>query len=110
MRRRRFRMRRRYGHAAARGLKALPPMGSKVRLTGYFLKSTGQQRGVEGSKRFTVIGHSGSDWVVVDEEAFEWQTMFTPAELAADPSLKWRRINKGNLEIVGASPKAADYP
>ena len=99
-------LRRRYGHAG--GLKALPPVGAKVRLTGTFLKNTGQHRGGEGASRWTVVGHSGGSFVIVDEEAD--QSYFTAAELAADPSLKWRRINKGNLEIVGAKPKAGDYP
>jgi len=40
----------------------------------------------------------------------DYKQWFTPEELATDPSLKWRRINKGNLQIVGAKPKAADYP
>jgi len=101
------RLRRRYGHA--RGLKSVPPVGTKVRLTGYFLKSTGQHAGSEGRKTWKVLGASG-DWAIVDEEAYDWQTMFTPAELAADPSLKWRRIAIGNLQIVGAPPKAGDYP
>lgn len=102
------RLRRRYGRA--RGLKSVPPVGTKVRLTGYFLKVTGQQRGEEGRKTFKVLGRSGDSWAIVDEEAVDWQSMFTPAELAADPTLKWRRIAIGNLQIVGAPPKAGDYP
>lgn len=91
----------------ARGLKEPPPPGTKVRLTGSFLKSTGQQRGGEGASRWTVLGNSGA-FVIVNEEAdTRW---FTPEELAADPSPKWRRINRANLEIVGAKPKAGDYP
>ena len=90
-----------------RGLQSIPPVGTKVRLTGAFLKFTGQQAGREGSKVFTVKGGSG-DFVIVDEEAdTAW---FTPDEMAADPSLKWRRINKANLQIVGAKPKSGDYP
>ena len=86
----------------------MPPIGATVRLTGHFLKSTGQQRGGEGLSRWKVMGHSGDSFVVVNEESDA--SYFTPAEFAADPSLKWRRINKANLEIVGAKPKAGDYP
>lgn len=102
------RLRRRYGRA--RGLKSVPPVGTKVRLTGYFLKVTGQQRGSEGQKVFKVLGQSGDSWAIVDEELYDYKDTFTPAELAADPSLKWRRIAIGNLQIVGAPPKAGDYP
>jgi hypothetical protein len=98
-------LRKRYGHA--RGIQGPAPLGATVRLTGYFLKSTGQQRGGEGASRWKVLGNSG-DFVIVDEPAdTSW---FTAEEMAADPSLKWRRINRGNLEIVGAKPKAGDYP
>jgi hypothetical protein len=90
------------------GLSSLPPTGARVRLTGTFLKNTGQQRGGEGSKVWTVLGHSGDSFVIVDEEADT--SYFTPEEIAADPSLKWRRINKANLQVVGAAPRAGDYP
>jgi hypothetical protein len=90
------------------GLTSLPPTGARVRLTGTFLKNTGQQRGGEGSKVWTVLGHSGDSFVIVDEEADT--SYFTPEEIAADPSLKWRRINKANLQVVGAAPRAGDYP
>ncbi len=101
-------LRKRYGHAG--GLKTMPPVGTKVRLTGVYLKSTGQQRGSEGSSVWRVLGRSGDSFVIVDQELHDWRSMFSPAELAADPSLKWRRINKANLQIVGAKPKAEDYP
>ena len=92
----------------SRGLKDLPPPGARVRLTGIYLKNTGQQRGGEGASVWTVLGSSGRDFVVVNEPADT--SYFTPAEMAADPSLKWRRINKANLQIVGAKPKAGDLP
>ena len=92
----------------SRGLKDLPPPGARVRLTGIYLKNTGQQRGGEGASVWTVLGSSGRDFVVVNEPADT--SYFTPAEMAADPSLRWRRINKANLQIVGAKPKAGDSP
>lgn len=92
---------------SAPGLQTSPPVGARVRLTGKFLKNTGQHRGTEGTKVWTVLGHSGP-FVIVNEEADI--SYFTPAELAADPSLKWRRINRANLQIVGAPPRAEDLP
>ncbi len=72
--------------------------GDVVALTGKFLKSTGQQVGGEGRKQWKVVGTSG-DFVIVNEPAdTAW---YTAAELAADPSLKWRRINSANLYRVG---------
>lgn len=75
-------------------------VGDKVKLTSKFLRSTGQYVGGEGSKRWTVlrIGH----FVIVDEEISPamLQTMFSTDELAADPSLKYRRIAAGNLMLA----------
>jgi hypothetical protein len=103
----RHRLRHRYGHAAARGLKAMPAPGT--RLTGYFLKSTGQQRGREGSRVFTVMG--GTDpFVYVDQPISAQEQLEGWGDLPEEQRPKWRSINKYNLEIVGAKPKAEDYP
>jgi hypothetical protein len=72
-------------------------VGDAVRLTGKFLRNTGQQRGPEGQKRWKVIGITG-DWAIVDEPSD--LSYFAPEEIAADPSLKYRRIALENLEIV----------
>lgn len=75
--------------------------GDRVRLSGKFLRSTGQSVGGEGQRIWTVKGISGG-FVVVDEElssaALKW---FTAEELAADPLLRFRHFAPGNLVRVG---------
>lgn len=104
-----------------RGLKTAPPAGTKVRLTGYFLKCTGQVTGGEGSKRWTVLaaGDCGfgdmclcrtGRFVAVDEPLSDEDRKAAYGDIKstrADGRLM-RSINIGNLEIVGAPPKAAD--
>ncbi len=109
MKRRGRALRRRYGRAAARGLKAPPPIGAKVRLTGSFLKSTGQQRGGEGASVWTVVGNSGS-FVLVNEPHSEEYRKQMWGDLPEAERPKWRAINRANLQIVGAPPQAGDYP
>src|SRR6185369_4562432 len=94
-----------YGSPAARpdpALDASMVPGTRVRLSGTFLKNTGQRVGGEGQKTWTVLeGTPGSpDWVIVDELADT--TWYAAAELEADTSLKWRRIARANLVPVGA--------
>ncbi len=100
-------LRRRYGHAA--GLKAMPPVGTKVRLTGKFLQSTGQFKGREGASVWQVVG--GSDpFVYVNEPLDEEYRKQMWGDLPEAERPKWRTFHKGNLQIVGAKPKAEDYP
>lgn len=76
-------------------------IGDKVRFTGKFLKNTGQQASGEGRATFTITGHSGS-FVIVDQPLdASTLSMFTATELAADPTLRFRRINPANLHHVG---------
>lgn len=104
-----------------RGLKVAPPAGTKVRLTGYFLKSTGQVKGGEGSKRWTVLAPDASGFgsddiaslgrhVVVDEaySAEEVRAMWPDITSDRADGKLMRSIAIANLEIVGAPPKAAD--
>jgi len=76
--------------------------GAKVRLTGTFLKNTGQQRGGEGHKVWSVAecpcdlcAHCGL--VAVDERG------------ATDPE-RPRHIARKNLMVLGGPPRAGDYP
>jgi hypothetical protein len=104
-------LRRRYGHATTkRGLKEIPPIGTKVRLTGAFLKSTGQQRGSEGVSVWHVIGSWGGDHVYVDEPLDPKYVREMWGDLPEAERPKWRSFHKGNLQIVGAKPQAGDYP
>ncbi len=73
-------------------------VGSRVKLTGKFLRSTGQGRSSEARSVWTVTGFSGP-WAITNEPTdTRW---FTPEELAADPTLAFRRIALANLCIVG---------
>lgn len=92
-----------------RGLREAPPVGTKVRLTGIFLKNTGQQRGGEGASVWTVVGNEGN-FVLVNEPHSEEYRKQMWGDLPEAERPKWRAINRSNLQIVGAKPKAADYP
>jgi hypothetical protein len=101
-----------------RGLKVAPPAGTKVRLTGYFLKCTGQVKGGEGGKRWTVLapyacgfgpfncGCEDGHLVAVDEEIS--RIGYEDITSTRTDGKLMRHIALANLEIVGAPPKAAD--
>lgn len=73
-------------------------VGDRVKLTGKFLRSTGQALGAEGASVWTVKAIRG-EFVVTDQPiAFD---CWTPEEHAADPLLKFRRINAANVFKVG---------
>lgn len=74
--------------------------GDTVRLTGLFLRNTGQQAGGEGQSRWTVqaVTTMGRSAYVLTDELRPNDGMFTPEELAQDPTLRYRRINAANLE------------
>lgn len=77
--------------------------GAKVRLSGKFLKNTGQRVGGEGQSRWTVqecscsLGKDGR-FVAVDQKSC---TEFTLAELAEAPCIGLRHIANENLTICG---------
>lgn len=78
--------------------------GTRVRLSGKFLRSTGQMAGGEGRKVWTVLAVTklpgGAPLLTLDEPR-EDMSSWTAEEIAADPSLKWRRISSFNCTIVG---------
>lgn len=92
-----------------------PPfeIGSQVKLTGAFLRSTGQMAGGEGSSVWTVMGYAERrgrpdyDFVQVDEPADQSYFMDLPPEERP----KWRRINAHNLMPArGGKMKARYFP
>jgi len=89
-----------------------PAEGTPVRLTGKFLKNTGQQRGSEGASRWKVIGPVPGmpEHVYVNEPHSEEYRKMMWGDLPEEERPKWRAIALGNLEIIGAKPKAKDYP
>lgn len=74
-------------------------VGDKVRLTGKFLRSTGQYTSDEARKVWTITGIDGS-FVVTDEERSEL-SYWTAEELETDPTLRFRRIHSDHLIKVG---------
>lgn len=78
-------------------------VGDRVRLTGAFLRSTGQIAGGEGRNVWTVQAHpgcrmcAGGDFVLTNQERSTPEE-FTPEEYAADPLLKYRHLNAANLQ------------
>jgi hypothetical protein len=86
--------------------------GTPVRLTGKFLKNTGQQRGKEGASRWTVIGPVPGmpEHVYVDEPYSDEYRAQMWGDLPESQRPKWRAFNINNLEVIGAKPKAEDYP
>ena len=89
--------------------------GDVVRLTGYFLKCTGQVTGSEGSKRWTVRACAcelctGGDFVCTDEEYDREYRADMWGDLPEDERPKYRHVNRGNLQRVGSKPRAADQP
>lgn len=77
-------------------------VGDKVKLTGKFLKSTGQFKGPAGLSTWVVTAITPNGWAVTNQ-AVSNATLesFAADELAADPSLKFRRIALANLYVVG---------
>lgn len=76
-------------------------VGDRVRLTGKFLRSTGQIAGGEGQSVWTVTGFSGASRVVTDQplSAASLES-YTAAEIEQDPTLRFRRIAVANLQKV----------
>lgn len=76
-------------------------IGDRVQLTGKFLRSTGQYMGREPASVWTITGFSnGGAWAITDEPACNPPGYYSDAELAADPSLAFRRIAVGNLQVA----------
>lgn len=79
-------------------------IGDRVRLTGAFLRNTGQIAGGEGQSRWTVTACLCSlckdgRFVKTDElRQNGGLDTFTPDELANEPHLAYRHINAHNLE------------
>jgi hypothetical protein len=87
-------------------------VGDRVRLTGAFLRSTGQIAGGEGQSTWTVqpcpCRLCADGRFVLTNQPRENDGMFTEAEIAAEPHLLYRHINAGNLVKVGAIDRSVD--
>jgi hypothetical protein len=74
-------------------------IGDRIQLTSKFLRNTGQYTGREPASVWTVTGFSGP-WLVTDEPAGDPAGYYSDEELAADPTLAYRRIAPGNVQRV----------
>lgn len=77
--------------------------GDKVRLTGEFLRNTGQIAGGQGQDRWIVQACpcrscEQGDWVCTNEPTSQ---EYTAEEIRAEPWIVHRHIHRGNLERVG---------
>lgn len=83
------------------------PVGTRIRLTGKFLRSTGQMTGGEGQSIWVVrectCGLCKRDFVCTDQERTpgELALLYSPNELREFPHLRWRHINLNNVCAVG---------
>lgn len=79
-------------------------VGARVRMSGRFLRSTGQAHTKEAARIWTILACpcalcSGGWYVAVDEPAD--LACYEPAEIEAMPWLRHRHINKANLVVYG---------
>lgn len=75
-------------------------VGDRIRLTGQFLRNTGQFTGPEGQSRWTVTGISPAGMLVTDEPDDDAADWYSAEELAEHPYLRYRRIHPSNCEKV----------
>lgn len=76
-------------------------IGDRVKLTSKFLRNTGQHTGPEGQHTWVITGFTNEGrWAITDQPAATLD-YYTADELAADPTLRYRRIAVENLYIVG---------
>lgn len=87
-------------------------IGDRVRLTGAFLRSTGQIAGGEGLSKWTVQAcpcrSCAGGRLVLTDQPREDDGMFTPEEVEREPHLKYRHINTANLVRVGVPDGSVD--
>lgn len=76
-------------------------IGDRVQLTSKFLRNTGQYTGREPASVWTITGFTNGDqWAITDEPSCHPVGYYSAEELAADPTLAFRRIAVGNLQKV----------
>lgn len=101
--------------AKSKGLQTVPAPGTRVRLTGYFLKATGQQRGGDGASKWKIVAcdcglcqprrGQSQEFVAVDEKPYDFDQWDAAEKAERSP---WRHFAMANLEIVGKVPHSRD--
>lgn len=76
-------------------------IGDRVELTGKFLRNTGQHTGPEGMSTWVITGFTNEGRHAITDEPKSDTSYYTAEEMAADPTLCYRRIAVENLYIVG---------
>lgn len=89
--------------------------GATVRLTGTFLRNTGQIVGGEGHLTWQIVACDcgmcrGGHHVAVNEPHRCQEDPRGYEDIPPAQRPKWRHIAKSNLEVQGAPLKARDYP
>jgi hypothetical protein len=76
--------------------------GTKVKLSGQYLRNTGQTKGGEGALRLIVRECDCAFCKRGTHVATDQESLYSsPEEIQADPRLRWRHIAKEALTIVG---------
>lgn len=76
-------------------------IGDRVQLTSKHLRNTGQYTGSGPASVWTITGFSnGGRWAITDEPSYHPPGYYSEEELAADPTLLFRRIAVANLQRV----------
>ena len=93
----------------------IPPAGTKVRLTGIFLRNTGQRVGGEGPQRWLTVACDcpsckSGDFVAVNEPHLCQTDPRGYEDIPPEERPKWRHFNAANLEVDGKIPRACDLP
>ena len=73
-------------------------IGDKVRLTAKFLRNTGQYAGPSSLSVWTITGFTRNGWAITDEPSDAYY--YSAEEVAADPTLGFRRIALCHLQKV----------
>lgn len=94
-------------------------VGARVRLTGRFLRNTGQQAGGEGASTWEIVA-CGCDGCQRNDDDFRLVAVNQPHLAQTDPTgyedispdqrPKWRHINAANLELAGKLVRPINLP
>ena len=94
-------------------------VGAVVRLTGRFLRNTGQIAGSEGASRWKIVAcecrlcrpsGDGFRCVAVDEPHEAQRDPRGYEDIPADERPKWRHINAANLELANKLVRPVNLP
>lgn len=101
--------------AKSKGLQTVPAPGTRVQLTAYFLRATGQVKGGDGASKWKIVAcdcgmchpRSGrpQEFVAVDERPYDIDQWDAAEKAERSP---WRHFAMANLQVVGKVPHSRD--